>query len=91
MVSGGRTSNDDGQHTLDVVRRPPVIARHGTGGWGYVVYREILYLWQMVNGNTNRRRDVHACEVMSWDTAVNRADNLYSTDTLEYSVDTGWC
>lgn len=34
--------NDDGQHTLDVVRRPPVIARHGTGVgggvWGYIVY-----------------------------------------------------
>ena len=47
VVSGGGTSNDDGQHTLDVVRRPPVIARHGTGVgrvWGYIVYREILYL-----------------------------------------------
>lgn len=38
--------NDDGQHTLDVVRRPPVIARHGTGVGGcgvtlYTPYREI--------------------------------------------------
>ena len=51
MVSGGGTSNDDGQHTLDVVRRPPVIARHGTGVGGGVglhcilrTERYVLYL-----------------------------------------------